>query len=49
VPIGDVLPTSKILPIEANASATLSFSQHETFARLIDWYVAAEPEYGSRL
>jgi hypothetical protein len=30
-------------------SAALSFSQHETFARLIDWYVAAEPEYGSRL
>jgi hypothetical protein len=24
-------------------------SQHETFERLINWYVAAEPEFGSRL
>src|ERR1700755_1811652 len=28
---------------------TLSFSQLETFAPLIDWYLAAEPQYGSRL
>jgi hypothetical protein len=31
------------------AKCDFIFLQHETFARLIDWYLAAEPEYGSRI